>query len=340
MKRRVAKLVGPRTFDFFEEDIPALGDGEMLIRNQCVGLCHSDLPPYCGIGCTGLNANGYHVMLEKIPYPVMLGHEPLGIVEAVGKNIRRFKEGDRVSGMIHQAFASHIIANEDATVKANPDPASCSLAEPLMCVANIAQIAKPEFGDRVAVIGCGFMGILTIMALKAANLRQITAVDLQDSRLELAKRHGATSCINPGREDLEDAAFRLTDGAMFDVVVEISGSLRGFDSALSIIRLADRIGPKGRGAILSASVYGKAETWSVRTGWNMMLRSPIIHVAHPRYCMDLLGTMQRGMDMYTKGVLKMEEFITHRFAFEDLAKAFEVLEGSDASYIKGIVTFS
>ncbi len=339
MKRRIAKLVAPRRFEIFEEEIPLLADDEILIQNRAVGLCHSDLPPYTGLGYTGLNKNGYHVMETNIPYPLALGHEPLGTVADVGRKIRDFKPGDAISGMVHPAFASHIVASPAAVVKANPDPKSCSLAEPMMCVANMARIACPEFGDAVAVIGCGFMGLMVIMALKAENVRELVAIDLQDSRLELAKKYGATRTINPAREDLEDAAFRYSGGEMFDVVVEITGSLRGLDSALSIIRLADRVGPKGRGKILLPSVYAKEEKWSPKTGWNMMLRSPIMHVSHPRYCIDVLETMRRGMEMYEKGVLKIEELVTHRIPFEDINKGFDILERSDPSYMKGIITF-
>ncbi len=339
MKRRIAKLVEPRRFEIFEEDVPVLAEDEMLIQNRCVGLCHSDLPAWTGLGYTGLNKNGYHVLLTDIPYPLPLGHEPLGTVVDVGPKVRGFRPGDAVSGMVHPSFASHIVATEAIAVQANPDPASCSLAEPMMCVANMARIACPEFGDAVAVIGCGFMGLMVIMALKSANLRELVAIDLQDSRLELARKYGATRTINPAREDLEDAAFRHSGGEMFDVVVEISGSLRGLDSALAIVRLADRVGPRGRGKILLPSVYAKEEKWSPRTGWNMMLRSPVMHVSHPRYCIDVLETMRRGMEMYSRGVLKIEELITHRIPFEDINRGFDILEKGDPSYMKGVITF-
>ena len=339
MNRLVAKLTAPKKFELVEEKMPTPGEKEILVKNRCVGLCHSDLPPYLGLGCTGLNKHGYHVMLTEVPYPIVLGHEPLGTVMAVGKGITAFKEGDTVSGMIPQTFASHFVTTVEATIKVNPRPEGYGLAEPLMCIANIARVAQPEFGDRVAVIGCGSMGLLTIMALKSAGLRELVAIDLQDHRLEQAKKYGATKVINPTRENVEDTAYEYTDGDMFDVVVEISGSLRGLDTALSIIRLADRVGPKGRGKILLTSVYGKEEKWSVKTSWNMMLRAPVMHVTHPRYCMDLVETMRRGVDMYEKGILKMDELITHRIPFTEIARGFDLLEKNDPSFLKGVVVF-
>ncbi|MDR2390968.1 MAG: alcohol dehydrogenase catalytic domain-containing protein, partial [Planctomycetota bacterium] len=75
MKRIAAMLVKPRTFAFFEEDIPPLADSEILVRTRAAGICHSDLPPFLGNGATVLNRHGYHSMTANIPYPIPLGHE-------------------------------------------------------------------------------------------------------------------------------------------------------------------------------------------------------------------------------------------------------------------------
>lgn len=338
MKRRIAKLVEPEKFDFFEEEIPEPGPDEILVRTLFTGLCHSDLPVYYGTGCTSLCANGYHVMDPDVPYPIGVGHEPTGVVEAVGANVTGFRPGDTVSGMVHGTFATHFLTTAEAIVRIGMRPGTHPLVEPLSCIANIAQIAAPEFGDRVAVIGCGYMGLLTIMALAGGNLRELVALDVRDDRLETARRYGATMTINPSREDVEDRAFALTGGLMFDVVVEITGSLRGLDTALRIIRLADRFGPRGRGKILLPSLYGREERWNPVTGYNLMLRGPVLHSAHPRYCMDLHDSMQRGIDMYDKGVLRHDELISHTFVLDDIAEAFAVLAGGDPGYVKGVVT--
>lgn len=339
MKRRIAKLIEPRRFEFFEEELPLPGPGEVLVRTLFVGLCHSDLPAYLGVGCTNLNANGYHVMDREIPYPLGLGHEPTGVVEAVGSGVAGFKPGDVVSGMAHGAFATHFLTEAGAMVRVDLRPGTYPLAEPLGCIANIARIACPEFGDHVAVVGCGYMGLLTVMALGGGRLGNLTAIDVQPDRLDMAKRFGADGVVNPAAEDVEDRAFNLTGGKMYDVVVEITGSLRGLDTALRVIRLADRFGPRGRGKILIPSLYGKEERWNPEAGYNLMLRGPVLHSAHPRYCMDLRETMMRGVDMYDRGVLRHDELISHVFSFERLSEAFETLAGGDGGYVKGVVEF-
>ncbi|MCV5374117.1 zinc-binding dehydrogenase, partial [Escherichia coli] len=76
------------------------------------------------------------------------------------------------------------------------------------------------------------------------------AIDVQDSRLELARKFGATHTINPLSEDVAESIDALTDQLGADVVVEITGSLRGLKTALKVVRYGDMLGPAGRGKIL------------------------------------------------------------------------------------------
>ena len=82
MKTLAAKIVAPRTFDFVEEELPALGANDVLVRMDAVGLCHSDLPRYTGRATIAVSSRGYR---ESIPvtFPCMVGHEPVGTVVEV-----------------------------------------------------------------------------------------------------------------------------------------------------------------------------------------------------------------------------------------------------------------
>ena len=219
MVRKTAKLTGKKTFTFFEEEIPELKDHEILIETISVGLCHSDIPAYFGTSCMGFHRNGYEAMEKEISYPMGLGHEPVGKVIKTGKSVTRFREGDFVTGVAAGCFSTHIIASETdrwTVIPSMNKPTEACLGEPMMCVANIVQAAAPRLGDRVAVIGCGFMGLMCIAGLKADNLGSLTAIDFVDEKLELAKKYGATHTINPAKENLEDVMYDLTNGKGFD----------------------------------------------------------------------------------------------------------------------------
>ena len=94
MKRRIAKLTGPKTFEFFEEDLPELKSDEILLKMVSAGLCHSDIPAYMGTSAMGRNPLGYEDVV-KPHYPIGIGHEPTAVVEAVGNAVTKFKPATR-----------------------------------------------------------------------------------------------------------------------------------------------------------------------------------------------------------------------------------------------------
>lgn len=335
MKRIVAKLVSPKQFDFFEEELPPLNDNEVLYKTISVGLCHSEMPAYLGKSALGLSPRGYHAMVSNLEYPLVIGHEPVCVVEDVGKNVTRFKKGDYVTGRVSSSFASYLQGDFDRMVRIpkTEKPIDTCLGEPMFCVANIIQAAAPIFGDKIAVVGCGFMGLMTLAGLASPTLGDLVAIDLDDSRLELAKKYGATRTINPKNHDVEALSYEITNGKMFDTVVEITGSLKGLDLALSIIRIS------GRGKILISSVYSREEQLNLRMGYNLMCRSPILHSTHPWYNTNYVETLKMAIDAYVSGVFPVEEMVTHRIPLYNIGEGFALLERPTSDFVKGIVTF-
>ena len=103
-----------------------------------------------------------------------------------------------MTGVSSECFTSHMMLNENKRLVKIPDtekPIDACLGEPMMCVANIVQAANPRFGDHVAVIGCGFMGLLAIAGLKNDRLGSLTAIDFDSDRLKLAEKYGASETI-------------------------------------------------------------------------------------------------------------------------------------------------
>ncbi len=336
MKRTVAVLTGPKTFDFVEQEIPLLRANEVLLKVISVGLCHSDVPAYLGTSAAGFHARGYGAMIKNVPYPMPLGHEPVCKVDAVGKAVTRYKPGEFVTGFLLESFATHLLVPEDAQMMKIPQtskPIDACIGEPMMCVSNIARAVTPKLGDKIAVIGCGFMGLMVISALKGRNLGELVAIDFDDNRLQLASKYGATRIMNPAKVDIEDVSYDLTGGKFYDCVVEITGSLKGLASALKISKLP------GHGRILAPSVYAKEVLWDVEMGYNLMYRSPEIHVVHPWYTDDYMGVFRIGVEAYIKGVFPTNELITHRIPFSEIGKGFELLSRNPPEYIKGIITF-
>ena len=342
MKRRVAQLVKPERFEIIEEEIPSFGEKELLVRIVTSGFCHSDMPSW--LGESSQFTDEHDVASVNFPplYPLRFGHEAQGVVEDIGSKVSAFKVGDIVTGSIKPGYASHAICPEDRIFvipKAPKDPFDC-IAEPIMCIVNIVRAACPEFGDTAVVVGCGSMGLLTIGGLRKSGARNLIALDLLDERLEQAKKWGATHTVNPLKEDPEKAVFEISGGEGADVAVEISGSLKGLDTALTVLKHAKLWSHPGRAKLLIPTLYGRDEKWLGKSGYALMNKAPVIHSTHPRYALDIRENYRRAISAYEDDILPIDRMITHRFKLEEINKGFELLASNKDGYTKGVLDLS
>jgi threonine dehydrogenase-like Zn-dependent dehydrogenase len=311
---RYAELVEPGKFALKEEEI-SLTDDQVLIRITHCGVCQYD----------GAYYHGY----VGQP-PVRLGHEPVGVVEAVGPNVQGFKPGDRVTGLFAhlKAFATYAIAEPEELVKV-PDhvPSEQALLEPLKCIVTILRTAPPEFGDHVLVMGCGFMGLLVIAGLVGRGVASLIAVDRQGERLKLAQEFGATHALNAQEPDFLQQVQEITQGHGTDVVFEVAGHPEAVELAVKTMR-------RGRGRYALAGWHGKPGTYTLR---NWTTRGAILLPAHPAYSLDPMDDARRAMDGLARGVFPMDRLITHRFALDEVQMAFETMASGADGYIKGVI---
>ncbi len=344
MKRKSAVLTAPRKFEVIEEELAPLQPHEVLIEVESVGLCHSDTAAYNGDGSIGFDHRG-HMSMVEVQYPMPIGHEAVGIVKEVGSAVTNFKVGDYVGATpATPGYTSHLVVPEPLCIylpkdKIKREDLKYCLIEPSMCVANIVQAANPKLGEVIAVVGCGMMGALTIAGLKHSSASKIIAIDVDETRLALAKNMGATHTINPSTcGDLTDAVDALTDAKGADTVIEITGNLKGLKTAIKTVKYGDLLGPAGRGKILIPSLYAKKEEWDPEIGFELAYRSPILHSVHPPYAEDYMKVCNQTVDAIVNGVLPIKSLITHEFSLEDTQKGFEVMTSRNPEYIKGIVT--
>jgi threonine dehydrogenase-like Zn-dependent dehydrogenase len=341
MKRRVAQLVGPKQFEVIEEELQPLKANEYLVKILSVGLCHSEIPAYLGKSTIAVNNKGEYIKDEDMRYPIQLGHEPIGIVEEVGKDLQggEFKVGDYISGMISPSFASHVIVNPAmaycAKVPKDMRNIEYCLGEPLMCISNIVRATAPGFGDYVAVVGCGMMGLTTLSGLAKSAAFELIGIDLVNSRLELAKKYGATQTVNPKEVDAVKTIKEMTNGKGVDIAVEISGGMAGFSLACKIVKGGTTTSFGARAKILIPSLYGIPQMMDA--GYDLMYKSPIIHSTHPFYSQDYMDDLRKGIEGYKRGIFPLDSMITHEFKLEEIGKAFEMLEHPTPDYFKGVV---
>ncbi len=339
MKRKIAKLISPKQFKVFEEKIPVLSENNVLLKVLSVGLCHSEMSVYKGLSNIRHTESGTSYMETELEYPIEIGHEPMGIIEEVGQRVTNFKKGDYAGGLIKGAFASHLVVEQDKLVKIPKSTKQLKycLPEPLMCITNILRAAAPKFGDYVAVIGCGAMGLMCISGLKRFFAKGIVAFDLSDSRLIWAKKMGATNVLNPKKNNIKKEIGKITNGKGIDIVIEITGSLKGLNIACSILKDAELFGYEGRGRIIISSLYVNNETLESSLGHELVFKAPVIHSVHPGYSRNYMKDAKIGIWGYINGYFPLDKLITHEFKLEDINKAFKIAELDKEKYIKGII---
>jgi threonine dehydrogenase-like Zn-dependent dehydrogenase len=315
VKSLYAELVGPRKVALKEEEVD-FSDNEMLVRVTHCGLCQYDGSYFKGI-------------IGSIPQ--RLGHEPVGIIEQVGKKVAGFKAGDRVTGLFAhlRAFATYCVADPKLAVPVpSAIPSELALGEPLKCISTIARAASPQFGDNVLVMGAGFMGLLVIAALRASSAGLLIVADINDERLKLAGELGATHILRSDDPGFLERVKDLTRGHGVDIAVEVVGLPAPAELAARTLRRG------GRPRYVLAGWHGQPGTFTLRN-WTTV--GAEILSAHPSYSLDPMDDLRRGMAALERGIFPMDRLVTHRFPLARVQEGLEAMVGKTPGYIKGVI---
>ncbi len=312
---RYAELVEVGKIEIKEEQVTC-NDDQVLIRITHCGLCQYDGAYFKGIIGTP---------------PLRLGHEPVGIVEAVGRNVKDVNVGERVTGLFAhlKAFATYATAESHELVRVPEHIKSeHALVEPLKCIATIVRSAPPELGDHVLVMGCGFMGLLTLAGLVGQAPSSLIAVDILENRLQLAREIGATHTLNGKDPDFLAKVQEISKGRGADIVFEVTGNPQATELGAKALR-------PHRAKYVLAGWYGTPEQYVLR---NWTTKGALILSPHPKYSLDPADDMRRAMDALERGVFPMQKLVTHSFPLDDVQRGFETMLSSSDGYIKGVVT--
>jgi threonine dehydrogenase-like Zn-dependent dehydrogenase len=321
---RASVIAGPQKSELVEIPIPEIGDEEVLIRVRVCGVCASELHPWMD-GASWLEASGQR--------PIF-GHEPVGIIESVGNRVKGFQVGDRVTGLIQNAFAQYTKADYRKIVKV-PDSLDDmeAIGEPLSCLMSGADRTPVSLGDDVAIVGAGFMGLgfLQLMRLKGAG--RIIAVDMREESLQHAKRFGADETYTPMDVKPE---YKVTEWAHMDqgikgidVAVEASGSQGALQLAGDMTAVHGTLSVvgyhQGNGGLRNVNM----ELWN----WKAI---SVIN-AHERRTEVHMKQMEAGLKLIAGGLFNMKDMITHVFTLDEVDKAYDAIKSKPEGFIKAII---
>src|ERR671916_318563 len=313
---RYSQLIAPRTSEVVEAPTPDAGPGEVLVRVMASGVCASELHPW---------ADG------RPEYPHRFGHEPMGVVVAVGPGVSRVCEGDRVTGLFNKAYAELCVAKETELLPV-PDGVAeeNALGEPLACLVNAQRRTPVELAARVALIGLGYMGLGMLQLLRLRGPSRIVAIDVREESREAAMALGADETYDPSQlpDDYKLTSFGDWESDRgFDVVVEGSGTQPGLTLAGELVRAH---------GVLSILGYHQGGPRQVDVGmWNW--KAIDVVNAHVRRRADLMESMRIGLELTAKGLIDLGALVTHRYTLDEVDRAYSDLQQKPPGFIKAVV---
>ncbi|WP_270647954.1 alcohol dehydrogenase catalytic domain-containing protein [Paeniclostridium hominis] len=342
--KAIVKEKAEAGFGYIEVQKPKPKPNEVLIEVKAASICGTDVHWYNW----DQNAKDFAEKFN-VKFPFIVGHELSGVIVDVGSNVTSRKIGQRVSIETHipcgecfqcqnnaahncsnmilyatscdGGFSDYTVIDEKATFVI-PDDMSFeegALLEPAGCAMRAVEEANITPGETVIVIGCGPIGLLTIQILIACGARVI-AINTSEYRLKMAEKLGAIA-VSAKDENFVEIINKITSnrgGA--DVIIELSGSTKAYETIFDLLRLEGRIvtvgNPGGdipinitkdinlKGASIKG-VFGR-RIWS--TWWNLN---------------SLISTKQ----------INILDVVTHKFSFSEYEKAFEQIQNGSGKIL-------
>jgi alcohol dehydrogenase len=321
-------------------------DGDAIVRVDATTICGSDL----------------HILKGDVPETTpgrILGHEAVGTVVEVGPGVKSCSVGDRVlvscisacgrcrycrEGRYGQCLGGggwilgHLIDGTQAELVRVPfaDTSTYPLPngasdEEILMLADILPTAyevgvlngQVQPGDTVAIVGAGPIGLATILGSKLFSPSHIVAIDLDDGRLEAAKRFGADVTLNNGREDAVAAVKSLTDGLGADVAIEAVGVPQSFELCTELVRAG--------GHVANIGVHGKPVTFHLESLWirDVTVTTGLVDTYSTPTLLRLVASHQ----------VDAERFVSHHFELDQMLDAYDVFgRASETGALKVVIT--
>ena len=336
-----------------ELELEGPGDGEVLVKVKAAGLCHSDLsvmdgarprplPMALGHEAAGEVAEvgagvvdlkpGDHVVMIFVPscghcLPCAEGRpalcEPAAVANGEGRlmsGARRLSRGSETVNhhMGVSAFAEYAVVSRHSLVKVDPDipleQAALFGCAVLTGVGATLNTAGVEPGSRVAVIGLGGVGLNSLLGAVLVGAEQVVAIDLLDSKLDLARQLGATDAFKADREDIVEAVKQVTGGGV-DYALEMAGSVPALELAYKITRRG--------GTTVTAGLAHPSKQMSFQAV-SLVAEERTLKGSYIGSCVPLRD-IPRFIGLFKKGRLPVDRLMSERIGFEEINEAFDRL---------------
>ena len=299
--------------ELIELSIADPGPGEVQVENSACGICSWDLMTFRAGSDSGSAAPP--------------GHEGIGYVTKVGPGVSNIEIGQRVCGggfgRLRNTPVQRLYKIPDSNLADQH-----WIVEPVSCVVTGMDRSDLKAGQRLAMVGCGFMGLMMVQGLAGVGADQLIALDVDDEKLKLAKEFGATEVHNVSDPYFDDVKADLR-GRGIDVVVDTSGAQSGLDLATDIVKRAGLIN-------LFGWIKGSTATFNP-TAWH----GKAISIVNSSPAAQIRDPFPPAIRLIQNGLIDLRKLVTHVVPLEEFPTFMEdVTTGKVGGYIKGVVNLS
>ena len=310
MLAQTIRYTSDGSIELIDVDVLDPGYGEIQLSGGVCGICSWDIAT-CKLG-------------DKM-YPIAPpGHEGMGFVSKIGPGVTGFAVGDRVAA---GGFATvrNVPAARAYKIPDSDLADEYWIVEPVSCVVTGLDHCRLRAGDKVALIGAGFMGLMLLQGLLHSYAEQVVVLDIAQERLNLATQLGAKEVYNLSDVDVPELAASLK-ARRFDVVVDTSGSQPGLDLATDIVRSGGLINLFGW--IKGQRASFDPTKWHLG-GFTMVNSAPGSKIRDP---------FPPAIEMMHSGTIDLQPLVTHVVPLAEYPALMKQILSGDSSYVKGVVT--
>jgi threonine 3-dehydrogenase len=316
---------------------PVPGHNDVLIKIHRTAICGTDIHIY----------KWDEWASKTIPVPLAVGHEFYGEIVECGSEVRGFKPGDRVSAEGHitcgvcrncRAGRRHLCMSTLGVGVDRPGAFADFLAVPAFNVFRLPDAISDEMasildplgnathtalsfdlvGEDVLITGAGPIGVMAVAIARFAGARHVVITDINDYRLELARKMGATVALNVSRDSVEDTMKMLGMEEGFDVGLEMSGNPTAFRDMLKCMHHGGKI-----------ALLGIPPT-DTSVDWNQVIFKGL--VIKGIYGREMFETWYKMSSMLQSGLV-IDPIITHRFPMADFQEAFDLMASGQSGKV-------
>ncbi|WP_340679681.1 L-threonine 3-dehydrogenase [Paraglaciecola sp.] len=335
--KSLAKLKAQPGIWMTDSPMPVLGHNDLLIKIKKTAICGTDIHIY----------NWDEWSQKTIPVPMVVGHEYAGEVIDIGQEVKGFSLGDRVSGEGHitcghcrncrggrthlcrntvgvgvnrsGSFAEYLVIPAYNAFKL-PDGISDDLASIFDPFGNAVHTALSFdlVGEDVLITGAGPIGIMAAAVAKHVGARHVVITDINQYRLDLARKMGATRAVDVSKENLNDVMKDLGMTEGFDVGLEMSGVPSAFKGML------ENMNNGGKIAMLGIPAQDMSIDWS-----QIIFKGLTIKGVYGR---EMFETWYKMTSLIQSG-LDLSPIITHRFSIDEFQQGFDIMRSGQSGKV-------